>query len=146
MSVPETCSGRPRQPDAGGFQPEISSFRLHMAADGRAAKTVRTYTEAVRWFAAVYLGRRGTAHAGKRSGSGPPGPDGRAETAPRPGETRPGFTGDELPRPERACAGRGFPERSHAAIIAVLEATGISRPGRIVAGVSSRTQKQGSVH
>ena len=44
-----------KQLDAGGFQPEISSFRLHLAAEGKAAKTVRTYTEAVQWFAAAHL-------------------------------------------------------------------------------------------
>jgi integrase len=57
---------RPRQPkqlDAGIFQPEISSFRLHLAAEGKAAKTVRTYTEAVGWFAAAHLLRE-TDHLG----------------------------------------------------------------------------------
>jgi integrase/recombinase XerD len=37
------------------LQPEISSFRLHLAAEGKAAKTVRTYTEAVQWFAGAHL-------------------------------------------------------------------------------------------
>ncbi|HEY1617768.1 MAG TPA: hypothetical protein VGG25_09130 [Streptosporangiaceae bacterium] len=37
------------------FQPEIGSFRLHLAAQGKAVKTVRTYTEAVQWFAAAHL-------------------------------------------------------------------------------------------
>jgi hypothetical protein len=32
-----------------------SSFRLHLAAEGKAGKTVRTYTEAVRRFAAACL-------------------------------------------------------------------------------------------
>jgi hypothetical protein len=41
--------------DAGPFQPEIGSFRLHLAAEGKAAKTVRIYTEAVQWFAAAQL-------------------------------------------------------------------------------------------
>jgi site-specific recombinase XerD len=36
-------------------RPEIGSFRLHLAAEGKAAKTVRTYTEAVAWFAAAHL-------------------------------------------------------------------------------------------
>jgi site-specific recombinase XerD len=36
-------------------QPEISSFRLHLAAGGKAAKTIRNYVEAVRWFAAARL-------------------------------------------------------------------------------------------
>ena len=34
---------------------EISSFALRLAAEGKAAKTIRTYTEAVRWFAATFL-------------------------------------------------------------------------------------------
>jgi len=33
--------------DAGPFAPEIGSFRLLLAAKGKAAKTVRTYVEAV---------------------------------------------------------------------------------------------------
>jgi hypothetical protein len=37
------------------FQAEISSFALRLAAEGKAAKTIRTYTEAVQWFAAAYL-------------------------------------------------------------------------------------------
>jgi site-specific recombinase XerD len=52
---------RPRQPkqlDAGGFQAEINSFALRLAAEGKAAKTIRTYTEAVRWFAATRLSGR----------------------------------------------------------------------------------------
>jgi site-specific recombinase XerD len=44
--------------DAGCLQPEISSFGLHLAAEGKAAGTVRTYTEAVQWFAAAHLRRR----------------------------------------------------------------------------------------
>ena len=47
---------RLRKPlDASPFQPEIGSFRLHLAAEGKAAKTVRIYTEAVQWFAAAQL-------------------------------------------------------------------------------------------
>ena len=47
---------RLRKPlDAGPFQPEIGSFRLHLAAESKAAKTVRIYTEAVQWFAAAQL-------------------------------------------------------------------------------------------
>jgi site-specific recombinase XerD len=55
MTIPHP---RPRQRkplDAGMFTPEIGSFRLHLAAEGKAAKTVRTYTEAVAWFAAAHL-------------------------------------------------------------------------------------------
>lgn len=54
----ESRRREPKLLDAGGFQPEISSFRLHLAAEGKAAKTVRTYTEAVRWFAAAHLRRQ----------------------------------------------------------------------------------------
>ena len=46
MTAPQSASRKPKQLDAGSFQPEISSFRLHLAAEGKAAKTVRTYTEA----------------------------------------------------------------------------------------------------
>jgi site-specific recombinase XerD len=55
MTVPQTRSRQPKQLDARGLRPEISSFRLHLAAEGKAATTVRTYTEAVRWFAAAHL-------------------------------------------------------------------------------------------
>jgi integrase/recombinase XerD len=37
------------------FQPEICSFRLHLAPEGKAVKTVWTYTDAVAWFAAAHL-------------------------------------------------------------------------------------------
>jgi hypothetical protein len=43
------------------------SFRLHLAAEGKAAKTVRTYTEAVAWFAAAHLITRRAAPGGSRS-------------------------------------------------------------------------------
>jgi len=42
-----------KQLDAGIFQAEISSFALRLAAEGKAAKTIQTYAEAVRWFAAA---------------------------------------------------------------------------------------------
>ena len=47
--------GRAGQPDAGPFGPDIASFRLHLAAEAKAARTVQSYTSAVRWFAAGYL-------------------------------------------------------------------------------------------
>src|SRR5258708_6284653 len=55
MLAPQSRSWQPKQLDAGCSQPEVSSFRLHLAAEGKAAKTVRTYTEAVQWFAAAHL-------------------------------------------------------------------------------------------
>ena len=44
-----------RQLDAGLLEPLIGSFALHLAAEGRAARTVQGYTSAVRWFAVGYL-------------------------------------------------------------------------------------------
>jgi hypothetical protein len=58
MTAAESRHWEPKLLDAGGFQPEISSFRLQLAAEGKAARTVRTYTEAVRWSAAAHLGRQ----------------------------------------------------------------------------------------
>jgi site-specific recombinase XerD len=57
MTAQEPRSRQPRQLDAGTFQAEISSFALRLAAEGKAAKTIRTYTEAVQWFAAAHLRR-----------------------------------------------------------------------------------------
>ena len=41
--------------DAGPLEAEVQSFALHLAAEGKAPRTIRTYTEAVRWFAAAYV-------------------------------------------------------------------------------------------
>jgi len=46
---------RPGRRDTGAFGPDIGSFRLHLAAEGKAARTVQGYTGTVRWFAADYL-------------------------------------------------------------------------------------------
>jgi hypothetical protein len=51
LSRPLTCGNA----NGGVFQPEIGSFRLHLAAEGKAAKTIRNYVEAVQWFAAAHL-------------------------------------------------------------------------------------------
>jgi len=48
-------SRQAKQLDAGIVQAEISLFALRLAAEGKAAKTIRTCTEAVRWFAATCL-------------------------------------------------------------------------------------------
>ncbi|WP_226930930.1 hypothetical protein [Parafrankia sp. CH37] len=40
---------------AGPFQPVINSFRLHLSAEGKSPKTIRTYVEAAQWFAAAHL-------------------------------------------------------------------------------------------
>jgi len=55
MTVPPPRPRRRKLLDAGPFAPEIGSFRLHLAAEGKAPKTVRTYSEAVAWFAAAHL-------------------------------------------------------------------------------------------
>ena len=55
MIVREPRSRPRKQLDAGMFQAEIGSFRLHLAAEAKSAKTIRNYTEAVQWFAAGHL-------------------------------------------------------------------------------------------
>ena len=55
MTAPRPRFRKPKQLDAGIFQAEISSFALRLAAEGKAAKTIRTYTEAVQWFGAARL-------------------------------------------------------------------------------------------
>jgi hypothetical protein len=44
-----------KQLDAGPLAADISSFRLTLAAENKAEKTVRVYVDAVRWFAAAHL-------------------------------------------------------------------------------------------
>src|ERR1700719_2455215 len=60
MTAPRPRPPQPKQLDAGILQAEISSFALRLAAEGKAAKTIRTYTEAVQWFAATRLPGRGS--------------------------------------------------------------------------------------
>ena len=55
MSVPGPCTRQRKALAAGVFQQELGSFRLCLAAEGKSAKTVRMYTEAVQWFAAAHL-------------------------------------------------------------------------------------------
>jgi integrase/recombinase XerD len=55
MTAQQPRSRQPKNLDAGIFQAEINSFALRLAAGGKAAKTTRTYTEAVQWFAATGL-------------------------------------------------------------------------------------------
>ena len=55
MTTPRPHCRQPKRLDAGIFQAEISSFALRLAAEGKAAKTIQTYTEAVQWFAATCL-------------------------------------------------------------------------------------------
>jgi integrase/recombinase XerD len=58
MAGPRRSSRQPRPPgllDAGPLSADIASFRLHLAAEGKSARTVQSYTSTVRWFAADYL-------------------------------------------------------------------------------------------
>jgi hypothetical protein len=55
MTAPRLRSPQPKQLDAGILQAEINSFALRLTAEGKAAKTIPTYTEAVQSFAAAYL-------------------------------------------------------------------------------------------
>jgi site-specific recombinase XerD len=55
MPLRERRKPRPRQLDAGPFSADIASFRLHLAAEGKSPKTIKVYTQAVRYFAAVHL-------------------------------------------------------------------------------------------
>jgi site-specific recombinase XerD len=48
-------SPRPKQLEAGPLAADIGSFRLHLAAEGKAPSTIRNDTEAVRWFAGEHL-------------------------------------------------------------------------------------------
>jgi hypothetical protein len=55
MTAPRPPFRQPKQLDAGALQAEITSFRLRLAAEGKAGKTIRTYTEAVQCLAAASL-------------------------------------------------------------------------------------------
>ena len=162
MTASQSASGKPKQLDAGGFQPEISSFGQHLAAEGKAEKTVRTYTEAVQWFAGAHLRREtgltGWEEVGKQDiqrwvvwlldryssayasnqyralqqffkwlAAEDEIPDPMAGLKPPrvPDKPVPVFTAGDLPRLERACAGRAFAQRRDAALIAVFNATGV---------------------
>ena len=53
--MPTACPRVLKDMDAGPLEAEVQSFALHLAAEGKAPRTIRTYTEAVRWFAALYV-------------------------------------------------------------------------------------------
>ena len=55
IAIPERRWRRPRQLDAGPFAADVASFRLHLAAENKAAGTIRIYTEAPLWFASASL-------------------------------------------------------------------------------------------
>ena len=51
----KTGRGYARNLNAGQFQSMIDSWDLHLRAERKSAKTVRTYLEAAQWLAAGYL-------------------------------------------------------------------------------------------
>jgi integrase/recombinase XerD len=55
MLAPRRRPRVPKELDAGPLEAEVGSFALHMAAEGKAPRTIRNYTEAVRWFAAAHV-------------------------------------------------------------------------------------------
>lgn len=46
----------PRKLDAGCLEPTVTSFELHLRAENKSKKTIKTYTEAAQWFAGEQLG------------------------------------------------------------------------------------------
>jgi len=54
-TAPGSRRRRPGWLEAGPFAADVTSFRLHLAAENKAAGTIRIYTEAPLWFAAAYL-------------------------------------------------------------------------------------------
>ena len=54
-AVPTRRRRRPKRLDAGPFAADVASFGLHLAAENKAAGTIRIYTEAPLWFAAARL-------------------------------------------------------------------------------------------
>ena len=65
MPGPRRNSRQPGLLDAGPLGADIASFRLHLAAEGKSARTVQGYTSAVRWFAAAWPRRPATAPLGR---------------------------------------------------------------------------------
>ena len=51
----KTGRGYARNLEAGPFQPMIDSWDLHLRAERKSAKTIRTYLEAAQWMAAEHL-------------------------------------------------------------------------------------------
>jgi len=54
-ATPGRRGRRPGRLDAGPFAADVASFRLHLAAENKAAGTIQIYTEAPLWFAAACL-------------------------------------------------------------------------------------------
>jgi integrase len=54
-AVSERRRRRPGRLEAGPFAADVASFRLYLAAENKAAGTIRIYAEAPLWFAAAHL-------------------------------------------------------------------------------------------
>jgi site-specific recombinase XerD len=126
MTAPLPRSRQPKQLDAGTFQAEISSFRLRLAAEGKAAKRIRTYVEAVQ-FAAYLLEQ-----VGRASWEQVDCQDIQLWMAWLPDRYSSAHASNQdralqqfFKWLEQACAGHSFAQRRDAAIIAVFWATGI---------------------
>ena len=68
MTASHPGSRQPRRMDAGVLEPEIGSLRLYLAAEGKPPKTIRTYTDSARWFAAEHLLSRAGKTAWEQAG------------------------------------------------------------------------------
>lgn len=55
ITAPRWRTRQPKQLDAGPFAADVASYRLHLAAENKAKKTIGIYTDAARWFAAAHL-------------------------------------------------------------------------------------------
>jgi integrase/recombinase XerD len=55
MEAEKVGRGYKRNLSAGPLQDMIASFELHLLAERKSPKTIRTYTEAAQWFAAAFL-------------------------------------------------------------------------------------------
>jgi integrase/recombinase XerD len=55
MGSPKRASRAPKDLDAGPLAPEIGSFELHLHAEKKSPKTIRTYCEAAAWMAATHI-------------------------------------------------------------------------------------------
>ena len=51
FAVARRSPPRPKLLEAGPLEAEVRSFGLHLAAEQKAARTIRNYSESVRWFA-----------------------------------------------------------------------------------------------
>jgi len=55
MSSRIVSRGFERNLDAGPLQPMLGSFELHLRAEKKSPKTIRTYVEAAQWLAGEHL-------------------------------------------------------------------------------------------